>query len=91
MVPFAILLVGMVVFYLLGHSTWQRVLALTVGILVIAVAAAVGSTSYWLEHSGTSLTNAWQLPGPVKWIIFIMLFPAWLELLRRSLIRLRTI
>ncbi|MGZ9235259.1 MAG: hypothetical protein ACXW4E_07015 [Anaerolineales bacterium] len=90
MVPFAVLLVGVAVFYLLGHRTWQRVLTLTVGIVIIIVATAIGSTSYWLDHSGTSLANAMGVPGRAMVIILIMLLPAWLELLRRSVSRLRT-
>lgn len=89
MVPLSILLVGMVIFYLRGHRTWQRVLALTVGILIIIVATSVGSTAYWLEHGGTSLANAWRLTGRAIVIILIMLLPAWLELLRWSVSRLR--
>ena len=91
MVPFAMLLVGVAVFYLLGHHTWQRVLALTVGILVIIVATAIGPTSYRLEHGGTSLANAVRVPGRAVTIILIMLLPAWLEFLRNSVRHLRTV
>jgi hypothetical protein len=90
MVPLAISLVVMVVFYLRGYRTWQRVLTLTVGILIIVVTSAVGSTSYWLENSGTTLANAMRVPGRVIVVILIMLLPAWLELLRRSVGRLRS-
>jgi hypothetical protein len=89
MVPLAVLLVGMVVFYLRSLHTWQRVLALTAGIVIIIVATAVGSTSYWLHNSGTSLENAMRVPGRAIVMILIMLLPAWLELLRRSVSRLR--
>lgn len=90
MVPLAVLLVGMVIFYLRGRHTWQRVLALTVGILIIITATSVGSTAYWLEQGGTSLANALRVPGRAIVIILILLLPAWLELLRRSVNRLRT-
>jgi hypothetical protein len=89
MVPFAVLLVGMAVFYLLGQYTWQRVLALTVGILAILVATALGTNSYWSERGGTSLEGVWRTLGMARTIALIMLVPAWLELLRRSVGRLR--
>jgi len=90
MMPFAVLLVGMAVFYLLGQYTWQRVLALTVGILAILVATALGTNSYWSEHGDTSLEGVWRTLGMARTIALIMLVPAWLELLRRSMGRLRT-
>jgi len=91
MVPFAVLLVGMAAFYILGRRTWQRVLALTVGVLVIVAATAAGPTSYWLGHGGTSVPNAWRLAGRAVIMVLIMLLPAWLELLRRSARRPRTV
>ena len=87
MVPLAVLLVGMVVFYLRGRHPWQRILALTVGILTILAATTLGTNSYWLEHGGTSLENARRSAATIA---LIMLLPAWLELFRRSVGRVRT-
>jgi len=90
MIPFAVLLVGMAAFYLLGPYIRQRVLALTVGILAILAATALGTSSYWLEYAGTSLQGAGRTLEIAITIALIMLIPAWLELLRRSVGRLRT-
>jgi hypothetical protein len=88
-IPFAALLVGMVVIYLRSQRTWQRVLALTVGVLIIIFSAAFGSNSYWLSHNGMYLSGArYYLVLGAK-ISLIMLAPAWLELLRRWIGRIR--
>ncbi len=88
MVTLAILLVGMVILYLRSQSTWQRVLVLTVGVIAILFPAALGSNSYWLAHHGTFSTNAEMFVQAGK-VALVMLLPAWLELFRRSLGRLR--
>lgn len=88
MVAFAILLVGMVILYLRSQYTRQRVLVLTIGILAIIYPAALGSNSYWLAHQGTFTTNVEIFVQAGK-IALVILIPAWLELLRRSLGRLR--
>jgi len=88
MVAFAVLLVGMVILYLRSQYTWQRVLVLTIGILTIIYPAALGSNSYWLAHHGAFTTNAEMLVQAGK-AALIMLLPAWLELLRRSVGRVR--
>jgi len=88
MVTLAILLVGMVILYLRSQTTWQRVLVLTVGIIAIIYPAALGSNSYWLAHHGTFTTNA-EISVQAGKAALIMLLPAWLELLRRSVGRVR--
>lgn len=88
MVPFTVLLIGMVILYLRSQYTWQRVLVLTMGVLVIIYPAALGSNSYWLAHHGTFTTNAEMFVQAGK-ISLVILIPAWLELFRHSLGRLR--
>jgi hypothetical protein len=90
MVPFAVLLVGMVLLYLRSTSTWQRVLVLTIGVLVIIFPSVLGSNSYWLDHNGMYLSGASRMLVMAGKIALIMLVPAWLELLRGSIRRLRT-
>ena len=90
MVVFAVLLVAMVVLYLRSQHAWQRVLVLTIGVLAILFPAVLGSNSYWLAHSGTSLSGARQMLALAGKTSIIMLLPAWLELLRRAMGRLRT-
>jgi hypothetical protein len=91
MVPFAALLVGMVIFYLRGHQAWQRVLALTAVCLIILAATALGINSYWLAHNGMSAAGARRTLNLAGIIALIMLLPAWLELLRGSARRVRAI
>lgn len=88
MVTLAILLVGMVILYLRSQTTWQRVLVLTVGVIAILFPAALGSNSYWLAHQGTFTTNA-EMFVQAGTIALIMLIPAWLELIRHWMGRLR--
>jgi hypothetical protein len=88
MITFAVLFVGMVILYLRSQTTAQRVLILTLGVVVIVFSAGLGSNSYWLAHHGTFTTNAEMFVQAGK-IALIMLLPAWLELFRRSLGRLR--
>jgi hypothetical protein len=90
MVPFAVLLVGMVLLYLRSKSTGQRVLVLTIGVLAIIFPSVLGSNSYWLNHNGMYLSGASRMLILAGKIALIMLVPAWLELLRRSIRRLRT-
>ena len=90
MIPFGILLVGMVVFYLIARNAWQRALALTLGVIVIIFPAVWGSTSYWLEHNGIPPSGVRSMWMQAVAITLIMLIPAWLELARRFVERLRT-
>jgi hypothetical protein len=90
MVPFAVLLVGMVLLYLRSESTWQQVLVLTIGVIAIIFPSVLGSNSYWLDHNGMHLSGASRMLILAGKIALIMLVPAWLELLRRSVSRLRT-
>jgi len=90
MAAFAVLLVGMVILYLRSQTTWQRVLVLTIGILAIIFPAVLGSNSYWLAHNGMYLSGARSMLTLAGKIALIMLVPAWLELLRYSVGRLRT-
>lgn len=90
MVPFAVLLVGMVLLYLRSKSTWQQVLVLTIGVIAIIFPSVLGSNSYWLDHNGMHLSGASRMLVMAGKIALIMLVPAWLELLRRSVSRLRT-
>ena len=89
MIAFAILFVGMVILYLRSQTTWQRVLTLTLGVMVIVFPAVLGSTSYWIEHNGIYPSGVRIMWTRAITTILIMLIPAWLELLRRSLGRLR--
>jgi len=89
MIPFGVLLVGMVVFYLQGRNAWQRVLALTVGIIAIIFPAAWGSTSYWLPRNGMYSSGAQTMWSQALIVTIVMLLPAWLELIRRFVGRLR--
>jgi hypothetical protein len=91
MTAFALLLVGMVVFYLRSRYPWQRVLVLTAGICAILFPAALGSNSYWLGHNGTTLPGARSMLIMTGKIALIMLVPAWLELLRWLVRQLRTV
>jgi hypothetical protein len=90
MVPFAMLLVGMVALYLRSQYTWQRVLVLTIGVLVTLFSAVLGSNSYWLAHNGMHPSGARQMLTLAGQISVIMLLPAWLELLRQLVGRFRT-
>ena len=90
MVVFAVLLVGMVVLYLRSQYPWQRVLVLTIVVLASLFSAVLGSNSYWLAHNGMYLSGARQMLALAGKISVIMLFPAWLELLRRAVGHLRT-
>ena len=91
MIPFGILLVGMAVFYLRGRYPWQRVLALTLGVIAIIFPSVWGSTSYWLRRGGMySFSSAQDLLTQAAIVTTVMLLPAWLELLRRSVGRFRT-
>lgn len=91
MIPFGILLVGMVVLYLKARNTWQRALILTLGIIVITFPTVWGSTSYWIEHNGINPSGVRSMWTTAATITIIMLIPAWLELLRRSVARLRAV
>jgi hypothetical protein len=91
MVPLAVLLVGMVVFYLQSRQARQRVLVLTVGTLTVLAATALGSNSFWLAHNGTTEFFARRTLNLAGMTALVMLLPAWLELLRRSMGRLRVI
>lgn len=90
MVPFAALLVGMVLLYLRSKSTWRQVLVLTIGVIVIIFPSVLGSNSYWLNHDGMHLSGASRMLVMAGKIALIMLVPAWLELLRRTVGPLRT-
>jgi len=90
-IPFSVLLVGMVVFYLQGRNVWQRVLALTVGVVAIIFPATWGSTSYWLPRNGMySFSSAQDMLTKAVIVTIGILLPAWLELIRRFVGRLRT-
>jgi hypothetical protein len=91
MVPLAVLLVGMVVLYLKSPQDRQRVLVLTVGILTVLAATALGSASYWLAHNGAAEDFARRSLNQAGMTALVVLLPAWLELLRRSMGRLRVI
>ena len=90
MVPFSVLLVGMAVLYLRSQYSGKRVLVLTIGVLAILFSAVLGSNSYWLAHNGMHLSGARETLALAGKISVIMLLPAWLELLRRVVGRLRT-
>ena len=90
MIAFAVLFMGMVILYLRSQTTGQRVLTLTLGVLIIVVTAVWGTTSYWLEHNGIYPSGVRTMWTRATSIIFIILIPAWLEFLRRYAGRLRT-
>lgn len=87
MVLFAVLLVGMAILYLRSQYTWQRVLTLTIGVIVIIFTAVIGADSYWDGLNRIYLSRDRLFTTGTT--ALIMLLPAWLELLRRSLGRLR--
>jgi len=91
MIPFAILLVGMVVFYLRAQNAWQRALILTVGTITIIFPAVIGTISYWLPRNGIYPSGVRIMWTRAITATIVMLIPAWLELLRRSITRLRAI
>ena len=91
MVPFAMLLVGMVALYLRSQYIWQRVLVLTIAVLAILLPAVLGSNSYWLAHNGMHPSGARRMLTLAGQASVIMLLPAWLELLRRLVGRLRRV
>ncbi|MFT3893015.1 MAG: hypothetical protein QM730_15405 [Anaerolineales bacterium] len=91
MIAFAVLFTAMVILYLQSQKTWQKVLALTIGILVITFSAVLGSNSYWLSHDGMYLSGAREMLLLAGKIALVMLIPAWLELIRRSAGRLRIV
>ncbi len=91
MIPFGVLLVGMVVFYLRSRDAWQRVLTLTLGVIAIIVPSTIGMISYWLPRNGMYLSGARTTVIRAITVIVIMLLPAWLELIRRFVGRLRTV
>ena len=76
MVPFAVLLVGMVLLYLRSKSTYQQVLVLTIGVLAIIFPSVLGSNSYWLNHDGMYLSGASRMLFLAGKIALIMLVPA---------------
>jgi len=90
MIPFGVLLVGMVVFYLRSRSTLRRVLILTIGIPAILFPAVIGTISYWLPRNGIYPSGVRTMWIRAITITIIMLIPAWLELARRFIGRLRT-
>jgi hypothetical protein len=65
--------------YMRSSSIWQRVLALTIGIVVPVVVASIGSTLYWLE-------NGWVDPAGVAkisfYVVLVMFSPAFIGFLR---------
>jgi hypothetical protein len=63
---------------------------LTIGVLAIIFPSVLGSNSYWLNHGGMFLSAASRMLLTAGKIAIIMLVPAWLELLRGSIRRLRT-
>jgi hypothetical protein len=90
-IPFGILMMGMVIFYLQGRNTWQRVLALTVGVIAIIFPAVWGSTSYWHPRDGIySFASVQEMVTKATTVTVVMLLPGWLELIRRIAGRLRT-
>ena len=90
MVAFIVLFVEMVILYLRSQTTWQRVLTLTLGIIVIIFPAVWGSTSYWIEHNGIYPSGIRTMWKQAITVTLIMLIPAWLELIRRLMGRLRS-
>ncbi len=90
MIPFGVLLVGMAVFYLQGRNAWHRVLALTAGVIAIIFPAVIGTISYWLPRNGIYPSGVRTMWTRAITITIIMLIPAWLELARRFVGRLRT-
>jgi hypothetical protein len=89
-IPFTVLLVAMAFFYLRSRTTWQRVLALSLGVIVIIFPSVLGSNFYWQRHSGITLSGAESMLLLAAKVSLVMLLPAWLELFRRSAERLRT-
>ncbi len=89
MIPFAVLFVGMVILYLRSQTTGQRVLTLTLGVLIIVFVAVWGTTSYWIEHNGIYPSGVRIMWTRAITVTLILLVPAWLELLRRFIGRLR--
>jgi len=90
MIPFGVLLVGMAVFYLQGRNAWHRVLALTAGVNAIIFPAVIGTISYWLPRNGIYPSGVRTMWTRAITVTIIMLVPAWLELARRFVGRLRT-
>jgi hypothetical protein len=86
---FAVLFVGMVILYLRSQTTWQRVLMLTLGVVVIVFSSVVGADSYWIGDRARLALSHIMLKRAIT-VALIVLIPAWLELLRRSVRRLRT-
>lgn len=65
--------------YMRSKKTWQRVLALGVGIVIPVVVASAGSTLYWLENGWVSIA------GVVKagiYVVIVMFVPAFIGILR---------
>jgi hypothetical protein len=89
MVTFALLFAGMVILYLRSQTTGQRVVVLTVGVLIITFSAVLGTNSFWLEHNGIHPSGARNMLILAGKVALVMLLPTWLELIRRSIGRLR--
>ena len=89
MVPFAVVLMGMVIFYLRAQNAWHRALILTVGVITIIFPAVIGMISYWSPRNGIFLSGIRTTWTRAITITLIMLIPAWLEFTRRFVGRLR--
>jgi hypothetical protein len=65
--------------YMRSSKTWQRVLALAVGIVIPVAIASAGSTLYWVE-------NGWvDIAGGIKisfYVVLVMFSPAFIGFLR---------
>ena len=65
--------------YMRSTKMWQRVVALSAGIVIPVVVASLGSTLYWLEHGWVSI------PGVIKmgiYIVLVMFAPVFIGILR---------
>jgi hypothetical protein len=82
-IPFTVLLVAMAFFYLRSRTTWQRVLTLSLGVVVIIFPSLLGSNFYWQRHNGITLSDAQSMLLLAAKVSLVILLPAWLELLRR--------
>jgi hypothetical protein len=82
MVALTFLMVGTALTYLRSVRQWQRVLALLVGIILIATIVTVAPTVYWLENGWVNVQRTVMMATVV---VAVMFSPVLIGLLHRSI------
>ena len=88
MVVLTFLMVGTALTYLRSARQWQRVLALLVGIILIATIVTAAPTVYWLKNGWV---NVQRTVMTATVVVAVMFSPVLIGLLRRSIQSARTV